>query len=112
MGDWQNCLFTKEDRDNFEFTIAETTPTGSFSLGSYKLGVHAYRLGFGPPIPEGFWPPYDSPTVIPDSAKRRASKGDPRTTRIRTTMDEADPIKPKRCPQGGVSVGSASASNV
>ncbi|XP_016185302.1 uncharacterized protein LOC107626928 [Arachis ipaensis] len=104
---------TLYDRDNSEFTVAETTPTGSFSLGSYRVslasrtcdcGVYqissvfsVYRMGFTPPIPEGFWPPYDGPTVIPDPAKRRAREGRPRSTRIRTNMDEADPNQPKRC---------------
>nr|XP_029150702.1 uncharacterized protein LOC114925761 [Arachis hypogaea] len=110
--------------DNSEFTVAETTPTGSFSLGSYRVSlasrtcdcgyfqalhfpcqhalaccaysrvtwtsyVHSvyqissvfsvYRMGFTPPIPEGFWPPYDGPTVIPDPDKRRAREGRPRS---------------------------------
>ncbi|XP_029146927.1 uncharacterized protein [Arachis hypogaea] len=120
----------------------KTTPTGSFSLGSYRVSlasrtcdcgyfqalhfpcqhalaccaysrvtwssyVHSvyqissvfsvYRMGFTPPIPEGFWPPYDGLTVIPDPAKRRAREVRPRSTRIRTNMDEADPNRPKRC---------------
>ncbi|XP_016172830.1 uncharacterized protein LOC107615243 [Arachis ipaensis] len=137
----------------------ETTPTGSFSLGSYRVSlgsqtcdcgyfqalhypcphvlaccaysritwqpyVHqvyrlcsvssVYQMGFSPPIPEGFWPPYAGPTVIPDPNKRRARDGRPRSTRIRTNMDEADPNRPKRyglcrqpghtrrsCPQAG-----------
>ncbi|XP_016167955.1 uncharacterized protein LOC107610415 [Arachis ipaensis] len=133
---------TLYDRDNSEFTVAETTPTGSFSLGTYRVSlasrtcdcryfqalhfpcqhalaccaysrvtwsfyVHSvyqissvfrvYQMGFTPPIPEGFWPPYDGPTVIPDPAKRRAREGHPRSTRIRTNMDEADPNRPKMC---------------
>nr|XP_025617225.1 uncharacterized protein LOC112709553 [Arachis hypogaea] len=133
---------TVYNRDNSEFTVAETTPTGSFSLGSYRVSLashtcdcgyfqafhfpcsHAlaccaysrftwepyvhqvyrlssvfsvYRMGFTPPIPEGFWPPYDGPTVIPDPNKRRAREGRPRSTRIRTNMDEADLNRPKRC---------------
>ncbi|RYR67545.1 hypothetical protein Ahy_A03g013939 isoform A [Arachis hypogaea] len=133
---------TLYDRDNSEFTVAETTPTGSFSLGTYRVSlasrtcdcgyfqalhfpcqhalaccaysrvtwtsyVHSvyqissvfnvYRMGFTPPILEGFWPPYDGPTVIPDPDKRRAREGRPRSTRIRTNMDEADPNRPKRC---------------
>ncbi|XP_072060162.1 uncharacterized protein [Arachis hypogaea] len=133
---------TLYDRDNSEFTVAETTPTGSFSLGTYRVSlasrtydcgyfqalhfpcqhalaccaysrvtwtsyVHSvyqissvfsvYRMGFTPPIPEGFWPPYDGPTVIPDPDKRRAREGHPRSTRIRTNIDEADPNRPKRC---------------
>ncbi|XP_016206460.1 uncharacterized protein LOC107646823 [Arachis ipaensis] len=133
---------TLYDRDNSKFTIAETTLTGSFSLGTYRVSlasrtcdcgyfqalhfpcqhalaccaysrvtwtsyVHSvyqislvfsvYRMGFTPPIPEGFWPPYDEPTVIPDPDKRRAREGRPRSTRIRTNMDEADPNRPKRC---------------
>ncbi|XP_025628188.1 uncharacterized protein [Arachis hypogaea] len=161
---------TVYDRDNSEFTVAETTPTGSFSLGTYRVSLtdqtcdcdyfqalhypcrHAlaccayarltwstyvhevyrlssvfdvYRMVFTPPIPEGFWPPYDGPTVIPNPAKRHASEGRPRTTKIRTTMDEADPNRAKRCklcrhpghtrrrcPQRGVTISSASASNV
>ncbi|XP_015948300.1 uncharacterized protein LOC107473261 [Arachis duranensis] len=133
---------TLYDRDNSEYTIAETTPTGSFSLGSYRVSLgsqtcdcgyfqalhfpcpHAlaccaysrvtwhsyvhplyrlsnifsvYQMGFRPPIPEGFWPPYDGPTVIPDPNKRREREGRPRSTRIRTNIDEADPNRPKRC---------------
>ncbi|XP_016194985.1 uncharacterized protein LOC107635952 [Arachis ipaensis] len=93
---------TLYDRDNSEFTVSETTPTGSFSFGSYRVYrlssmFSVYRMGFTPPIPEGFWPPYDGPTVIPDPNKRRASEGRPRSTRIPTTMDEADPNRPKRC---------------
>ncbi|XP_025692703.1 uncharacterized protein [Arachis hypogaea] len=133
---------TLYDRDNSEYTVAETTPTGSFSLGSYRVSLgsqtcdcgyfqalhfpcpHAlaccaysrvtwhsyvhpvyrlsnvfsvYQMGFRPPIPEGFWPPYDGPTVIPDPNKWRAKEGRPRSTRIRTNMDEADPNRPKRC---------------
>ncbi|RYR48616.1 hypothetical protein Ahy_A07g034658 isoform A [Arachis hypogaea] len=133
---------TLYDRDNSEFTVAETTPTGTFSLGTYRVSlasrtcdcgyfqalhfpcqhalaccayarvnwssyVHSvyqissvfnvYRMGFTPPIPEGFWPPYDGPTVIPDPNRRRAREGRPRSTRIRTNMDEADPNRPKRC---------------
>ncbi|XP_057717684.1 uncharacterized protein LOC130932381 [Arachis stenosperma] len=90
---------TLYDWDNSEFTVAETTPTGSFSLGTYRVSlasrtcdcgyfqalhfpcqhelaccaysrvtwtsyVHSvyqissvfsvYRMGFTPPIPEGF----------------------------------------------------------
>ncbi|XP_029145745.1 uncharacterized protein [Arachis hypogaea] len=133
---------TLYDRDNLEFTVSETTPTGSFSLGSYRVSLKAqtcncgyfqalhypcphalaccaysrltwqpyvhqvyhlssvfsvYRMGFTPPIPESFWPPYDGPIVIPDHTKRHASEGRPRPTRIRTTMDEANPNRPKRC---------------
>ncbi|XP_057724111.1 uncharacterized protein LOC130940077 [Arachis stenosperma] len=133
---------TLYNRDNSKFTVSETTPTGSFSLGSYKVSLgtqtcdcryfqalhypcpHAlaccaysqltwqpyvyqvyhlssvfsvYRMGFTPPIPEGFWPPYDGPTVIPDPTKRHPSEGRPRSTRIRTTMDEANSNRPKRC---------------
>ncbi|XP_025648824.1 uncharacterized protein [Arachis hypogaea] len=133
---------TVYDRDNSEYTVAETTPAGSFSLGSYRvsLGSHTcdcgyfqalhfpcphalaccaysrvtwqpyvhpvyrlsyvfsvYQMGFTPPIPEGFWPPYDGPTVIPDPSMRRSREGHPRSTRIRTNMDETDPNRPKRC---------------
>ncbi|XP_025679685.1 uncharacterized protein [Arachis hypogaea] len=133
---------TLYDRDNSEYTVAETTPTGFFSLGTYRVSLgsqtcdcgyfqalhfpcpHAlaccaysrvtwhsyvhpvyrlsnifsvYQMGFRPPIPEGFWPSYDGPTVIPDPNKRRAREGRPRSTRIRTNMDEADPNRPKRC---------------
>ncbi|XP_015947756.1 uncharacterized protein LOC107472741 [Arachis duranensis] len=65
----------------------------------YRLSsvFSVYRMGFTPPISEGFWPPYDGPTVIPDPNKRRAREGRPRSTRIRTNMDEADPNRPKRC---------------
>ncbi|XP_025625140.1 uncharacterized protein [Arachis hypogaea] len=130
------------DRDNSEYTVAETTPTGSFSLGTYRVSLgsktcdcgyfqalhfpcpHAlaccsysritwqpyvhqvyrlssvfgvYQMGFTPPISEGFWPPYAGPTVIPDPNMRRAREGRPRSTRIRTNIDDADPNCPKRC---------------
>ncbi|RYQ89740.1 hypothetical protein Ahy_B09g096227 isoform A [Arachis hypogaea] len=133
---------TVYDRDNSEYTVAETTPTGSFSLGTYRVSLgsktcdcgyfqalhfpcpHAlaccaysrltwqpyvhevyrlssvfgvYQMGFTPPIPEGFWPPYAGPTIIPDPNMRRAREGRPRSTRIRTNTDEADPNQPKRC---------------
>nr|XP_029145204.1 uncharacterized protein LOC114924526 [Arachis hypogaea] len=98
---------TVYDKDNSEYTVAETTPTGSFSLGTYKPYVHqvyrlssifgVYQMGFTPPIPEGFWPPYAGPTVIPDPNMRRAREGRPRSTRIRTNMDNADLNRPKRC---------------
>ncbi|XP_020979279.1 uncharacterized protein LOC107640192 [Arachis ipaensis] len=133
---------TVYDRDNSEYTVAETTPTGSFSLGTYRVSLgsqtcdcryfqalhfpcpHAlaccaysrltwqpyvhqvyrlssvfgvYQMGFTPPIPEGFWPPYVGPTVIPDPNMRRAKEGRPRSTRIRTNMDDADPNRLKRC---------------
>ncbi|XP_072080927.1 uncharacterized protein [Arachis hypogaea] len=135
-------MVTLYDRDNLEFTVSETTPTGLFSLGSYRVSLGAqtydcgyfqtfhypcphalaccaysrltwqpyvhqvyhlssvfsvYRMSFTPPIPEGFWPPYNGPTVISDPSKRHASEGCPRSTRIRTTMDEDDPNRPKRC---------------
>ncbi|XP_016177918.1 uncharacterized protein LOC107620240 [Arachis ipaensis] len=133
---------TVYDRDNSEYTVAETTPTGSFSLGSYRVSLgsqtcdcgyfqalhfpcpHAlaccaysrvtwqpyvhpvcrlssvfsvYQMGFTPPILEDFWPPYDGPTVIPDLSMRHAREGRPRSTRIRTNIDEADLNRPKRC---------------
>ncbi|XP_016207225.1 uncharacterized protein LOC107647682 [Arachis ipaensis] len=133
---------TVYDRDNSEYTVAETTPTGSFSLESYRVSLgsqtcdcgyfqtlhfpctHAltccaysrvtwqpyvhpvyrlssvfsvYQMGFTPPIPEGFWPPYDGATIIPDPSMRRAREGRPRSTRIRTNMNETDPNRPKRC---------------
>ncbi|XP_057744681.1 uncharacterized protein LOC130962491 [Arachis stenosperma] len=132
---------TLYDRNNSKFPIAETTPTGSFSLGSYRVSLRAqtcdseyfqtlhypcchalaccayshltwhlyvhqvyrlssvfsmYQMEFTPPVPEDFWPLHDGPTVIPDPSKRRATEGSPRTTRIRTTMDEADPNRLKR----------------
>nr|XP_029154668.1 uncharacterized protein LOC112805316 [Arachis hypogaea] len=108
---------TLYDRHQSEYTVAETTPTGNFSLGSYRVSLkdqtcdcghfqalhypccHAiaccaysrlnwasyvhevyrmsevfevYKQGFVPPIPEGLWPPYAGPTVIPDPNMRRA----------------------------------------
>ncbi|XP_057719858.1 uncharacterized protein LOC130934288 [Arachis stenosperma] len=65
----------------------------------YRLSsvFSVYRMGFTPPILEGFWPPYDGPTVILDPNKRHAREGRPRSTRIQTNMDEADPNRPKRC---------------
>ncbi|XP_025617129.1 uncharacterized protein [Arachis hypogaea] len=121
---------TVYDRDNSEYTVAETTPTGSFSLGTYRVSlgsktcdcgyfqalhfpcphtlaccaysrltwqpyVHqvyrlssvfgVYQMGFTPLIPEGFWPPYAGPTVIPDPNMRRAREGRPRSTRFAPT---------------------------
>ncbi|XP_029154717.1 uncharacterized protein [Arachis hypogaea] len=65
----------------------------------YRLSsvFSVYRMGFTPPILEGFWPPYDGPTVIPDPNKRLAREGRPRSTRIQTNMDEEDSNRPKRC---------------
>ncbi|XP_057747842.1 uncharacterized protein LOC130967037 [Arachis stenosperma] len=125
-----------------DVSVAETTPTGKFSLGSYRVSLrdrtcdygyfqalhypccHAlaccaqsrldwatyvdevytmsevfkvYEMSFSPCIPEGLWPPYDRPTVIPDPGMRRAREGRPRSTRIRNNMDEADTSRPKRC---------------
>ncbi|XP_016168534.1 uncharacterized protein LOC107611086 [Arachis ipaensis] len=130
------------DRHHLDYTVAETTPTGKFSLGSYRVSLrdhtcdcgyfqalhypccHAlaccaqsrldwatyvdevytmsevfkvYQMSFAPCIPEGIWPPYDGPTVIPDPGMRRAREGRPRSTRIRNNMDEADIGRPKRC---------------
>ncbi|XP_057722597.1 uncharacterized protein LOC130936528 [Arachis stenosperma] len=126
------CSLVKStySRDNSEFTVAETIPTGSFSLGSYRVSLRPYVhkvyllssvfsvIGFIPTVLEDFWPPYDGLTFIPNSFKRCATKGCPRTTRIRTTMDEADSSRPMRCglyrqpghtcrtcPQGGVTTG-------
>ncbi|XP_072058076.1 uncharacterized protein [Arachis hypogaea] len=125
-----------------EYTVAETTPTRGFSLGTYRVSLqhctcdcgyfqalhypccHAiaccaqsrldwsiyvdevytmqkvfrvYQMGFVTPIPEGLWPPYDGPTVIPDPSLRHCHDGRSRSTRIRNNMDEADPNRPKRC---------------
>ncbi|XP_057720210.1 uncharacterized protein LOC130934684 [Arachis stenosperma] len=108
-------IVTLYDRHQSEYTVAETTPTENFSLGSYRVSLkdntcdcgyfqalhypccHAiaccahsrlnwasyvhevyrmsevfnvYRHGFVPPIPEGLWPPYAGPTIIPDPNMR------------------------------------------
>ncbi|XP_016195394.1 uncharacterized protein LOC107636392 [Arachis ipaensis] len=128
------------DSHQSEYTVAETTPTGSFSLGTYRVSLqdrtcdcgyfqalhypccHAiaccaqsrldwsiyvdevytmqkvfrvYQMSFVPPIPEGLWPPYDGPIVIPDPSLRRCCDERLRSTRIRNNMDEADPNQPK-----------------
>ncbi|XP_025625403.1 uncharacterized protein [Arachis hypogaea] len=133
---------TLYDRHQSEYTVAETTPIGSFSLGSYRVSLkdntcdcghfqalhypccHAiacctysrlnlasyvhevyrmsevfnvYKQGFFPPIPEGLWPPYAGPTIIPDPDLRRAKEGRPRATRIRGSMDQSQENLPKRC---------------
>ncbi|XP_057756302.1 uncharacterized protein LOC130975534 [Arachis stenosperma] len=133
---------TLYDRHQSEYTVAETTPTGNFSLGSYRVSLkdhtcdcgyfqalhypccHAiaccahsrlnwaayvhevYRMsevfkvysnGFVPPIPEGLWPPYAGPTIIPDPNMRRAREGRPKATRIRGPMDRSAENQPKRC---------------
>ncbi|XP_015940879.1 uncharacterized protein LOC107466417 [Arachis duranensis] len=130
------------DRHQLDYTVVETTPTGEFSLGSYRVSLrdrtcdygyfqalhypccHAiicyvqsrldwaiyvdevynmskvfkdYQMSFSPCIPEGLWPPYDGPTVIPKSSMRRAREGQPWSTRICNNMDEADTSQPKRC---------------
>nr|XP_029154553.1 uncharacterized protein LOC114927772 [Arachis hypogaea] len=56
-----------------------------------------YRMWFLPPIPEGLWPSYAGPIIVPDPNMRRAREGRPRSTRIRNTIDEADTSRPKRC---------------
>nr|XP_025692799.1 uncharacterized protein LOC112795056 [Arachis hypogaea] len=133
---------TLYDRHQSEYTVAETTPTGSFSLDSYRVSLkdhrcdcghfqalhypccHAiaccaysrlnwasyvhevyhmsevfnvYKQGFFPPIPEGLWPPYAGPTIIPDPNMRRAKEGRPKATRIRGSMDQSQENQPKRC---------------
>ncbi|XP_057756239.1 uncharacterized protein LOC130975459 [Arachis stenosperma] len=133
---------TLYDRHQSEYTVAETTPTGTFSLGSYRVSLkdhrcdcghfqalhypccHAiaccaysrlnwasyvhevyrmsevfnvYNQGFLPPIPEGLWPPYAGPTIIPDPNIRRAKEGRPKATRIRGSMDQSQENQPKRC---------------
>ncbi|XP_016178188.1 uncharacterized protein LOC107620565 [Arachis ipaensis] len=133
---------TLYDRQQSEYTVAETTPTGNFSLGSYRVSLkdhrcdcghfqalhypccHAiaccaysrlnwasyvhevyrmsevfnvYKEGFLPPIPEGLWPPYAGPTIIPDPNMRRAKEGRPKATRIRGSMDQSQENQPKRC---------------
>ncbi|XP_025616870.1 uncharacterized protein [Arachis hypogaea] len=133
---------TLYDRHQSEYTVAETTPTGHFSLGSYRVSLkdhrcdcgqfpalhypccnaiaccaysrlnwasyvhkvyrmsevfNVYKQGFVPPIPEGLWPPYAGPTIIPDPNMRRAKEGRPRATRIRGSMDQSLENQPKRC---------------
>ncbi|XP_015946046.1 uncharacterized protein LOC107471119 [Arachis duranensis] len=133
---------TLYDRHQAEYTVAETTPTGRFSLGSYRVSLKDHRCDYGhfqalhypcchaiaccayshlnwasyvhevyrmsevfnvynqdfvPPIPEGLWPPYAGPTIIPDPNMRRAKEGRPRATRIRGSMDQSLENQPKRC---------------
>nr|XP_025661270.1 uncharacterized protein LOC112756873 [Arachis hypogaea] len=113
---------TLYDRQQSEYTVAETTPTGNFSLGSYRVSLkdhrcdcghfqasyvhevyrmsevfNVYKEGFLPPIPEGLWPPYAGPTIIPDPNMRRAKEGRPKATRIRGSMDQSQENQPKRC---------------
>ncbi|XP_057719314.1 uncharacterized protein LOC130933712 [Arachis stenosperma] len=38
---------TVYDRDNSEFTVVETTPTGSFSLGSYRVSLTSHTCDYG-----------------------------------------------------------------
>ncbi|XP_072094176.1 uncharacterized protein [Arachis hypogaea] len=149
LRDFRCFTITLFDRHQSQYTVAETTPTGNFSLGTYWVSyrdctcdcryfqalqypcchaiaccaqsrfdwatyVHevytmrevfsVYQMGFLPPIPEGLWPPYDGPTVVPDLNMRRAREGRPRSTRIHNTMDETDTSRPKRyglCRQTG-----------
>ncbi|XP_025692986.1 uncharacterized protein [Arachis hypogaea] len=129
-------------RHQSEYTVAETTPTRNFSLGSYRVSLkdhtcdcghfqvlyypccHAiaccaysrlnwasyvhevyrmsevfnvYKQGFVPPIPEGLWPPYAGPTIIPDPNMRRAKEGRAKITRIRGSIDQSVENQPKRC---------------
>ena len=58
---------------------------------------NVYKEGFLPPIPEGLWPPYAGPTIIPDPNMRRAKEGRPKATRIRGSMDQSQENQPKRC---------------
>ncbi|XP_016200474.1 uncharacterized protein LOC107641498 [Arachis ipaensis] len=142
MRDSRCFTVTLFDRHQSEYTVAETTPTGNFSLGSYRVSLkdhtcdcghfqalhypccHAiaccahsrlnwasyvhevyrmtevfnvYKHGFVPPIPEGLWPPYAGPTVIPDPNMRCAREGRPKATRIRSSMDQSVENQPKRC---------------
>ncbi|XP_025646896.1 uncharacterized protein [Arachis hypogaea] len=122
-------IVTLYDRHQSEYTVAETTPIGNFSLGAplsllpcysllcllarasyvhevYRMSevFEVYKQGFVPPIPEGLWPPYAGPTVIPDPNMRRAKEGRPKATRIRGSMDRTADNRPKRrglCRQPG-----------
>ncbi|XP_029148370.1 uncharacterized protein [Arachis hypogaea] len=126
LKDTRCFTFTLFDRHQFEYTVAETTPTGNFSLGTYRVFLrdrtcdcgyfqalhypccHAIAccaqswLDWATYVHEvytmkGLWPPYVGPTIIPDPNMGRAREGRPRSTRIRNTMDEADIGRPKRC---------------
>ncbi|XP_025611972.1 uncharacterized protein [Arachis hypogaea] len=133
---------TLYDRHQSEYTVAETTLTGNFLLGSYRVFLkdhtcdcghfqalhypccHAiaccaysrlnwasyvhevyrmsevfniYKQNFLPPIPEGLWPPYAGPTIIPDPNMRRAREGRLNATRIRGSMDQSVANQPKCC---------------
>ncbi|XP_016195361.1 uncharacterized protein LOC107636357 [Arachis ipaensis] len=58
---------------------------------------NVYNMGFSPSIADDFLPLYEGPQVIPDPGMMRAIVGRPRTTRIRNSMDEPEPDRPKRC---------------
>ncbi|XP_025617139.1 uncharacterized protein [Arachis hypogaea] len=62
-----------------------------------KTVFNVYNMGFSPPIQDDLLPVYEGPRVIPDPGMMRAAVGRPRSTRIRNSMDEADPDRPKRC---------------
>nr|XP_025666238.1 uncharacterized protein LOC112764688 [Arachis hypogaea] len=126
MKDARFFMIALFDRHQSGYTVAETTPTANFSLGTYRVSLrdctcdcgyfqalhypccHAIaccaqsRLDWATYVHEvytmkGLWPPYAGPTIIPDPNMRRAREGRSRSTRIRNTMDEADPSRLKRC---------------
>ncbi|XP_057746474.1 uncharacterized protein LOC130965730 [Arachis stenosperma] len=67
-------------------------------LGHMTTNINeCVNSGFLPPIPEGLWPPYDGPTIIPDPNMRHAKEGHPRAIRIRGSMDQSLENQPKRC---------------
>ncbi|XP_016164295.1 uncharacterized protein LOC107606790 [Arachis ipaensis] len=61
-------------------------------------GTHLYGKygGLVLPIPEGLWPPYAYPTVIPDPNMRRSRDGCPKATKIPISMDQTAQNHPKR----------------
>ncbi|XP_015969289.1 uncharacterized protein LOC107492745 [Arachis duranensis] len=96
---------TLYDRHQSEYTVAETTPTGRFSLGSYRVSLKDHRCDCGH-FQALHYPcchaiaccaSYAGPTIIPDPNMRRAKEGRPRATRIRGSMDQSLENQPKRC---------------
>ncbi|MED6206896.1 hypothetical protein PIB30_030897 [Stylosanthes scabra] len=109
MKDARSFAVTQFDRHSSEFEVTQISPTAccahnrvnwaTYVHDVYKMSevFNVYRMSFTPPIPEGFWPPYGGPTLIPYPRMRRAREWRPRSVRIWTNMDEADPSRPRRC---------------
>ncbi|XP_016172742.1 uncharacterized protein LOC107615149 [Arachis ipaensis] len=96
------------DRGNSEFVVEELAPTaGRIAMSVCRVSLSSCTCDCGyfqtlhypcrHVLADDLLPIYEGPRVIPDPGMMQAAVGRPRSTRIRNSMDEADPDRPKRC---------------